>query len=213
MIKAIIFDFDGVIAESMDIKADGFAYLFKDYPDKVKKIVEYHMTHGGMPRMEKFSNIYKLFLGKEITEPEKQELSREFTGFVYNKVVSCPYVKGAKEFIEKYSNKYKMFVVSGTPDNEIKAIVEARGLEKYFTEILGSPLKKNELNRNILAKYGLKPEETVFIGDSVDDYDGVKGTGIIFIFRKTKPEDAVPGKPAAVITDLTVLEQILNDTI
>ncbi|GAF78578.1 unnamed protein product, partial [marine sediment metagenome] len=34
MIKAIIFDFDGVIVESSDIKTEAFRELFQDYPQK-----------------------------------------------------------------------------------------------------------------------------------------------------------------------------------
>ena len=37
MIKAIIFDFDGVIAESVDIKTEAFAELYKYYGDEVVK--------------------------------------------------------------------------------------------------------------------------------------------------------------------------------
>ena len=37
--KAIIFDFDGVILESMDVKARAFAFLFREYPEYTEKIV------------------------------------------------------------------------------------------------------------------------------------------------------------------------------
>jgi beta-phosphoglucomutase-like phosphatase (HAD superfamily) len=43
MIKTILWDFDGVIFNSMKIKADGFLELFKEYDDLLlKKIEEYH---------------------------------------------------------------------------------------------------------------------------------------------------------------------------
>ena len=50
-VKAIIFDFDGVITESMDIKTQAFAYLFKDCKKEVVgKIIKLHLDNGGMSR-------------------------------------------------------------------------------------------------------------------------------------------------------------------
>ncbi len=42
MIKAILFDFDGVILESMDIKTKAFSKLFTKYPEYVDQIVKLH---------------------------------------------------------------------------------------------------------------------------------------------------------------------------
>ena len=54
-IKAIIFDFDGVIVESMDIKTQAFAHLFrKCSEDIIKKVIQLHLDNGGMSRYEKF---------------------------------------------------------------------------------------------------------------------------------------------------------------
>ncbi|MFA5097257.1 MAG: HAD family hydrolase [Candidatus Margulisiibacteriota bacterium] len=211
-IKAIIFDFDGVIVESMGIKADGFAHIFRDRPDKVAQIVEYHLAHGGMGRMEKFENIYRLFLNKKINEKEKLSLSKDLTDYVYKKVVECPFVTGAKEFLQKHKDEYKFFIVSGTPDGEIKSIVNDRGLSPYFIEVLGSPDKKSVLNRRILQNYSLKPDETAFVGDSIDDYEGIKDTGIIFIGRITRGSDPFNTLPVKLkINDLVGMERLAAD--
>ena len=63
--KAIIFDFDGVIAESVDVKTEAFKELFKAYPDKVKAIADFHIDNGGMSRFDKFRHIYKNILKKK----------------------------------------------------------------------------------------------------------------------------------------------------
>ena len=53
MIKAIIFDFDGVICESVNVKTIAFKKLFADYPEHQDRIVEYHLVNGGISRYEK----------------------------------------------------------------------------------------------------------------------------------------------------------------
>ncbi|MEW6679509.1 MAG: HAD-IA family hydrolase [bacterium] len=210
VIKAIIFDFDGIIVESMDIKARAFAFLFKDYPKHIDEIVKFHMFHGGMSRFEKFEWIYQNLLHKPLSEREKVELGRQFTDYVYQEVVKCPFVKGAKEFLDKYIGKYLFFIVSGTPVDEIKSIVKERGLSKYFKEVFGSTLKKNEQNAAILSKYQLRPEEVLFVGDSIDDWEGVKDLGIKFIGRTLKDNPFIGLKIEALIEDLFDLDKLIQ---
>ena len=54
MIKAIFFDFDGVILESVSIKGDVFQKLFADYPEHLAEILNYHLENGGVSRYDKF---------------------------------------------------------------------------------------------------------------------------------------------------------------
>ena len=58
ILKVIVLDFDGVIAETLDIKADAFAVLFADYPEHVEAIVRLHRENGGMSRYEKSTEFY-----------------------------------------------------------------------------------------------------------------------------------------------------------
>jgi len=47
MIKAIIFDFDGVLVESVDIKTKAFAGLFEHEGDSiVRRVVAYHIKNA-----------------------------------------------------------------------------------------------------------------------------------------------------------------------
>ena len=53
-IKAIFFDFDGVILESVDVKGWAFGKPFEAYPQYVDEIVAFHHRNGGMYRFDKF---------------------------------------------------------------------------------------------------------------------------------------------------------------
>lgn len=214
LLKAIIFDFDGVIVESVDIKTRAFAHLFRDYPDDIiKKIVKFHLDNGGISRFEKFKIIYKDFLNKNLSKEEEERLGREFSEFCYNGVLTCSYVNGAKEFLERNYKKFVFFIVSGTPHDEMNHIVDARQLRKYFKEILGTPGSKGELIKVILKKYNLKPTEVVFIGDSPTDYKGAEEAHIKFIARvasdKYDPFKSNMYKIKYQIKDLRLLKKTL----
>ncbi len=95
MIKAIIFDFDGVIAESVQVKTDAFAEIYQSYGQYiVQKVIEHHITNGGISRFEKFKLYHKEFLGINLTELEVEKLAKKFSKLVMEKVISAPYVKG-----------------------------------------------------------------------------------------------------------------------
>ena len=54
MIKSIIFDFDGVIAESTNIKTDAFVSLYSKYSEEVQATVKnYHLKNSGISRYKK----------------------------------------------------------------------------------------------------------------------------------------------------------------
>lgn len=182
-IEAIIFDFDGTILESVDVKTRAFAYLFKDYPAKLGEVVALHIFHGGMSRFEKFERIYKDILRQPLSQEKKEELGRQFADYVYKGVLDSPFVEGAREFLEKYYQKLPFFIASGTPDEEMKFIIRDKGLEKYFKGVYGSPLKKKDIISKILKDFDFNWQEVIFIGDSVDDEEGARGAGVRFVWR------------------------------
>jgi len=188
MIRALIFDFDGVIAESVDVKTEAFRELFKDYPDSVDAIEKFHLDNGGMSRYDKFRHIYANILKQELPGERFSELCESFHKLVVDKVVEAPFVEGSIGVLDLCAGKYPMYIVSGTPEGEMKEIVERRALEGYFLGIYGSPDSKTRSIRKILVDNGFKPEEVLFIGDSKNDLQAAEETGVIFIARAVDEE-------------------------
>ena len=182
MLKAIIFDFDGVIIESFDIKTQAFRELFKD-SDKVDEIVEYHKQNGGVSRYKKFRYIYKEILKKPLDEKTLNELGERFSNLVIEEIKKCPYVPGAIEFIRNNHLKLKLFIASGTPEEELRRILDMRGISGYFKGIYGSPATKSEIVLGILERENMTSEETIFIGDTITDYNESIKTNVPFFAR------------------------------
>ncbi len=183
VVNTIIFDFDGVILESMDIKTAAFRELFREYPEFQDKIVRLHVNNGGMSRFEKFKIIYRDFLKKPLDGDELDRLGTRFSDLVFQAVLQCPFVSGAHDFLEKYSARYPLFVASGTPEEELRSIIEARQLDSLFRGIYGSPTPKTEILRHIMNEMGLNPGDLVFIGDAPGDYQAARDVNIGFIGR------------------------------
>lgn len=187
-IKAIIFDFDGVITESVDVKTRAFKELFKDYPQSLVSAIEkFHLDNGGMSRFDKFRHIYKNILNKELSEAEFNRLCVDFNKLVVEDVVKAPLVKGVKSFLDSYKDRLPMYIVSATPDSEIKEIVGRKGLEKYFLAVYGSPATKAECIKNVLGRQNHPAKSILFIGDSRNDHHAAQETGVIFAARAVGP--------------------------
>lgn len=184
MINTIIFDFDGVIVESVDIKTQAFVHLFQSYSEDVRrKIVKLHLENLGLSRYEKFKRIYTDILQCGISETELDQLGVEFARYCFDKIVMAPYVKGAYEFISTYHQVYDLYVASSTPETELRAIVQRRGISHFFKGVFGTPRNKPEICRSILEQNGRSTQETVLIGDAIADFDAAQQCGLHFVAR------------------------------
>ena len=209
-IKGIILDFDGVILDSVDIKTRAFAELFKDHPAHINEIIRLHIANGGMSRFDKFRIIYREMLQEVLPEAHLNELGRRFSEIVYDEVLKCPFIPGAYEFLNKYYKKHLLFIVSGTPQEEIERIIVDRKLERYFAGVFGSPEDKATLTLNILSKYDMKPAAFVSVGDSINDYEGAVKAGVRFIGKISKQQNPFDGITVdGLVNDLFELEKYL----
>jgi HAD superfamily hydrolase (TIGR01549 family) len=184
MISTIIFDFDGVIVDSVDIKAQAFCHVFRDQPKAIRqRIVDLHVNHSGMSRYEKFKIIYEEFLNRAVTDGELERLGAEFSQFCVDKVIKVAYIAGAFEFISTYYKDYDLFVASSTPQSELRNIVTRRRIDGFFKGVYGTPRTKLEICRTILEQNHVSPQEVAFIGDSISDYEVARQCGTHFIAR------------------------------
>jgi HAD superfamily hydrolase (TIGR01549 family) len=181
--QAVFFDFDGVILDTVDVKTDAFASMFHKYgPEVEQAVVDYHLAHGGVSRFEKFKYYYSELLKKPIVDEELNQLGRQFNKLVLEKVLAAPFIPGALETLKELQEKgVPSFVVSGTPDDEIKFIVQRRKLSDYFIEVHGSPRTKSEIVGELLQRYGYAAEGCLFIGDAMTDYEAAQKMGVHFL--------------------------------
>ena len=181
--KLFIFDFDGVLVDSIKIKTDAFAELYSHLPKReISEIKAYHIKNGGMSRYEKIKFFEKKINGTDISELELKKISNLFSNITVNKVISAPEITGAIDFIDLCLSKGKICAVnSATPEFEIRRIVESRGWVKKFCIVLGSPNSKEENIDTILNLTNIAKKESIFFGDADSDLKAAKQKDIDFV--------------------------------
>ena len=212
-LQAVFFDFDGVILDSVHVKTHAFSLMFRPFGAEIeKKVIEYHISNGGISRFEKFKYFYEKFLKQTISEEKKLELSDRFSALVVQEVLKSPFIEGALETLEQLRQIHiPMFVVSGTPHEEIQDIVQKRHLAHYFIEVHGSPRKKEKIIHDIIARYRFEPERSLFIGDSIGDYYGAVANGVQFLGITPKGEKSLFPQGTNVLSKVLLVDPLITD--
>ncbi len=181
-----IFDCDGVILDSNSIKTKAFEETLNSFPDKsVKKLIDYHLKNGGISRFRKFEKFFNDFYSSDNKENEIDESIRKFSMIVKSKLLDCDFVPGSIEYIKfLYSNKKRIYINSGSDEQELNEIFTKRNIEYLFHGIKGSPRNKEQNMEIILRTEKADKTKTIFFGDSNSDYQASKKFGVDFVFVK-----------------------------
>lgn len=207
-IRAVVFDFDGVILESGNIKTEAFLELFADYPEHREAVLQFHLQNVGVSRYVKFQYVYEELLARPYTDEDAKQLGDAFSALVLEKILRCPFVPGALETLQAMQGQIPAFVASGTPQAELDFIVAERGLKSYFTEVWGTPRKKVAILQDILERYGWQPQELLMVGDGMSDYQAAVSTGTRFVARQTA-DQSWAGVDVVRVDDLTLLSDVM----
>ena len=211
--KAVIFDFDGVIKDSVHVKKDAFVALYhKESVEFQDRVAQYHLAHGGVSRYEKF-RVWNGWLGRPNDSVTLDEMASEFAQIVVNKVVESHYVPGILECFKSKGDSTKYFIATGTPDDEINDILNRLELTSVFTDVFGSSQSKVEIVRKILDSHGFSTDEVLFIGDAMTDYSAATHHGVDFYLRETSYNDETFEKLANIkyrSRDMFLLNQVLR---
>ena len=208
--RAVFFDFDGVLANSVDVKTRAFCALYAPFGDAVVAAVrDYHLAHGGISRYEKFRHWQRSLVKGPADDATLEDLAGRFAAEVKRQVIAAPEIPGAGAALAALDGRMPLFVVSGTPEGELREIVAARGMKHFFAAVRGAPDKKAIILRELGAAHGIAMAEGLMIGDAMTDHEAAQEVGMPFLGIA---EDGIGPFPAGttVLRDLTGLSPRLG---
>lgn len=181
--KNVLWDFDGVILDSMKVRDFGFREIFKSFKkDKIEKLIDYHRENGGLSRYVKIRYFFENLLNQEISEERVNEYASMFSDIMRVKLIEKKnLITDSVDFIRNNYKKYNFHIVSGSDQNELRFLCDQLELSQYFLTIEGSPTPKKKLVNDILEKKSYSKKETCLIGDSINDKDAAEENNILFI--------------------------------
>ena len=185
MIKAIIFDFDGTLADTLESIKHGINLTMEKfgYPMNTRDDVQAHINHGAR-------NLIKLSIPAEY---QSDEAKVDEVYAVYNEMYKKVYLEadelydGVGEAIDKlHKNGIKMSVLSNKQDPMVVGLCEKNLPREAFTEFrgqrVGAPTKPDPtVPLEICALMGVKPSECALVGDSNVDMTTAKNAGMLAV--------------------------------
>jgi len=180
--QVMLFDCDGVILNSNYIKTEAFYKVASSYGKKnAQDLVDYHLKNGGISRYVKFEYFLNEILGfPSFDNHSINNLLNSYSKIVKQSLLKCDVATDIHK-LRKLTSSSNWAVISGGDQNELREVFLKRGLSHYFDlGIFGSPLNKFEI---IETKFpNLSKIKSLFIGDSIYDYEISKKFNLDFIF-------------------------------
>jgi phosphoglycolate phosphatase-like HAD superfamily hydrolase len=178
-VNSIFFDFDGVLVDSVPLKLAAYREIFFPFGEEVvEEITKYHLENGGIDRYKKIEYILSKY---SLPLSLKNQLADQFAHMVKEKVIQAPAIPSMIYLAKEMFDKIPLFIVSGTPEIELKEIVTQRKWDLYFKEIKGSPSSKVEITKMLLDQYSLTSGKSIFIGDATTDFHTAKECKMWFL--------------------------------
>lgn len=137
-----------------------------------------------LPNQNLIKFIYEKYYEKEeYSEDVQKSLSSRFSELVFKRIVECPYVAGAEDFLNYFWGKIPIYLTSASPAEGLERILKARDLKKYFKNIYAIPWVKTDVIKDILISENISSRDAVFIGDSFENYQTARSINVFFVGR------------------------------
>jgi len=197
--KIFIFDWDGTIFDSMDIKVKNFIETLTKltgsgindhvFRSRVKFLYE---KYSGLPRKTLFENILReANIKGNIIKYSK--FNRDFSRLNKTNLLKAEVFKDAKSFLNLLvKNKRDIFISSSMPQEELIFFTSRKlseDLRQNIKGILGTENNFSKGNRHfefIENNTGYKRDKFLFIGDDLYDYKLSRNSEVDFILINRK---------------------------
>jgi len=197
--KAIIFDFDGVIHNTFNL-----AYGIHNKLNPGRTEEDYRSYFDG--------NLFKK-IGKNINK-ETQGKFRELEFEAFKDLILEEEIK---EELEKLSKKYDLYIISSNSIKNLNIYFENNNFTHIFKEILACETHKSKVEKFkiLFKKYDLNSNSCIFVTDTLGDIlearkVGVRSIACTFGFHDEKR--LKKGNPFKIVSNFKSIRKTIEDS-
>ena len=181
MLKAVIFDMDGVIVNSEPLHHLAYKKMFEEFQlDVSNSLYESFTGQSTHTICKQLCEIFNIYEDPNLLVQSK----RKHFKVIFDNDTSFQMIDGALELIQDYfDNNITLVLASSASMTNIERIFEKFDLNKYFkSRISGADLKESKPNPEIFVKAaklsGHSKDECIVIEDSTNGIIAAKSAGI-----------------------------------
>jgi len=176
LIQAIVFDFDGTLIDSNEIKLSAFYEVTAHISGAVAELDRIFQDPNRGDRYDIFAAL-QARLGSDAANLTKAYGER-CEAVILDKLANSR----VTETLDKLKSEgRKLFIASATPEVNLVAMLDKSELVTRFEGIYGRPAGKAEILRRIMETNDLQRSMMVVVGDGEDDFRGAKEFGCRFV--------------------------------
>ena len=178
VVRAVVFDFDGTVADTMPFLT-GIAtpLLARNYGISLADAAERYRDTSGADFATQVAEMFP-------AHPANAAVVAEFEAAKAAAILTYPPFKEAVPTLRALGGRgLRRFIVSSSSHETVKAYASRHGLEQWVDGLYGSVTKgdKAEQLASVLRDHGLNGSEVVFVGDSPRDRDVAQKAGAQFV--------------------------------
>lgn len=185
MLKLIVFDCDGVMFDSRNANKQYYNSLLThfNHPPMDEEELEYVHMHNAT---DSVAHIFRKYPDDDVAKIEKFRQSQGYDPFLKYMIME----KDLVEFLEVVKTRYHL-AISTNRANTMLPLLETFDLDTYFGKVVTSatatrPKPAPDGLLEILGHFDCKPDETIFIGDSILDRQHSASCGVELIAFKNE---------------------------
>jgi phosphoglycolate phosphatase len=200
MIKSVVFDFDGVLADS-----------FEFHRERVGKFIgcdlsiqEYKDIHNGN------------FFDEDLNKKFKGVNWQDYRDLIYDEQIVWDLDENIREVVKFLSNNYDLSIITSAGTRNIEGCLGHNSLSDCFQDILGaeSSVLKTDRFKYLFKKYNLVPDDFIFVTDTLGDIKeanevDVKSIAVDFGFHDK--ETLKKGNPLKIISNFNEISDIIKE--
>lgn len=180
-IDSIIFDFDGVIADSLKDQEKAWKTAADEVGvnDNIKRTLINNLYDG--------MSGTRMFIGLELNQAMKEKLRKKKDQYWGNIKKNTPLFENASKVLNELSKCFKLGIATSSSRNYVEMILSRESILNNFTAIItDDEVKRPKPNQEILIellsnKLKSLPQRALYFGDSQTDYELGKNANIEFI--------------------------------
>jgi phosphoglycolate phosphatase-like HAD superfamily hydrolase len=214
-IKVIVFDFDGVLVDSVAVKRGAYFDVFAGVSNAQVVVERALRENSDGDRYQIINNILRRLAAGGILSPSDDIATLcEFYAEKYNCIceehaASCSEMIDVSKNLSVLAERYALYINSATQEEPLKRIMAKRGWQRHFREVFGRPGTKVENLEKIMKREKIDPDEVVFVGDEQRDMDAALQCRCHFAGIQTNSSPFDP-QPLHAINGISELEDLLS---
>jgi len=198
--KAVVFDFDGVIHDTYEL-----AYQ-----------INVEITGGALTREEHRDFFNGNMFERVIVDKEKEKIESENFYRLQNEAFEHLKIdKNIKNNLEKLAKKYSLFIISSNQEEALNIYFQNNKFTHIFKEILGSETHQSKVEKfkYLFEKYSLVADDCIFVTDTLGDIlegnkVGVRTIAVDFGFHKR--DRLEKGNPFKIVSSFDEVVEVIK---